>query len=90
MTEGHPVPPYDDRKKTADDVDPGGTEREGAEVGGAAAHRTSDPASADPGSSTASPAEEIPAGTVDGSGQEDPGVGPAHMGGVTRGEDQRG
>jgi hypothetical protein len=82
------VPPYDDRKRTADDIEPGGTAKGGADVGGARRHRTSDAASVDEGG-TASPAEERPAATVDGAGQEDPGVGPAHTTGVTRGEDQR-
>ena len=91
MTSGTPVPPYDDRKKSADPVEPGNTEKEGADVGGARRHRISDAESVeDPSGRTASPAEEIPAFSVDGSGQEDPGVGPAHSAGVTRGEDQRG
>jgi len=91
MTSDRLVPPYDDRKRTADDVEDGSTEKQGADVGGARRHRTSDPDSVDdPRGSATSPAEEQPAGTVDGSGQEDPGVGPAHTSGVTRGEDQRG
>jgi hypothetical protein len=84
------VPPYDDRKRTADDLEPGNTEKGGADVGGARRHRTSDAGSADDGGGTASPAEERPAATVDGAGEEDPGVGPAHTAGVTRGEDQQG
>lgn len=89
MTSERRVPPYEDRKQQADPVDPGDTRREGADVGGARRHRTSDAGSVDdPGGRTASPAEEHPAADVEGAGQEDPGVGPAHVGGVTRGEDQ--
>ncbi|MCU1613367.1 MAG: hypothetical protein JWO98_907 [Frankiales bacterium] len=90
MTSEPRVPPYGDRKQSADDVEPGSTERQGADVGGARRHRTSDAADVDdPGGRTSSPAEEQPAGSVDGAGEEDPGVGPAHTGGVTRGEEQR-
>jgi hypothetical protein len=91
MTSDRPVPPYEDRKRTADDVEGTGTRRQGAEVGGAGRHRTSGAGSVDDhGGSTASPAEETPAGALDGSGQEDPGTGPAHTAGVARGEDRRG
>ena len=90
MTSDRPLPPYEDRKASADPLDEGGTEKQGAEVGGARQHRTSDAGTADDGGSTASPAEEQPAGAVDGAGEEDPGTGPAHTPGVPRGEDQRG
>ena len=88
MTEDRPVPPYEDRKRAADPPEGGDTEKQGADGGGAARHRTSD--EADPGGGTASPAREQPAEQVAGSGQEDPGTGPAHMSGTTRGEDQKG
>jgi hypothetical protein len=59
MTTDRPVPPYEGRKRTADDVEEGGTQRQGAEVGGARRHRTSDPADADDtGDRTSSPADE--------------------------------
>ena len=91
MTTDRPVPPYEDRKRTADDVEGGDTTRQGAEVGGARRHRTSDPDGVDdPGGRTTSPADDVPAGEVDGAGQEDPGTGPAHTQGTTRGEDQPG
>jgi hypothetical protein len=91
MTTDRPVPPYDDRKRTADDVEGDDTTRQGAEVGGARRHRTSDPGGVDGDDGrTASPADEVPAGEVDGAGQEDPGTGPAHTPGTTRGEDQPG
>jgi hypothetical protein len=91
MSSDQPVPPYEDRKGTADPVDPGGPERQGTDVGGAGRHRASEADSVDDhGGRTASPAEELPAGDVEGAGQEDPGVGPAHVPGVHRGEDQRG
>jgi hypothetical protein len=85
------VPPYEDRKRSADPVEETGTQRGGADVGGARRHRTSDPGTVDDhGGSTASPADEQPAEQVEGAGQEDPGTGPAHVPGVSRGEDRRG
>jgi hypothetical protein len=91
MSSDLPVPPHDDRKEVADPVEDAGTEKGGADVGGARRHRTSGPDTVDdPGGRTASPAEEQPAEQVEGGGQEDPGVGPAHVTGVRRGEDRRG
>jgi hypothetical protein len=89
MTRDADIPPYADRKQEADPVEPGGTERRGADAGGARRHRTSDRIDADAGGGTTSPAGERPAGDVDGSGEEDPGTGPSHVEGVPRGEDQR-
>lgn len=89
MTRDADVPPPAGRKQEGDPVEPGSTERQGADVGGARRHRISDPIDADAGGGTTSPAEERPAGEVDGSGQEDPGTGPSHVEGVPRGEDQR-
>jgi hypothetical protein len=91
MSSDLPVPPYDDRKQVADPVEDTGTEKDGADVGGARRHRTSDPGTVDDhGGRTTSSAEEQPAVDVEGGGQEDPGVGPAHVTGVRRGEDRRG
>jgi hypothetical protein len=88
MTSEPRVPPYEDRKQAADDVDPGSTERGGADVGGARQHRADDSGDVEEGG-TSSPAVEQPAADVAGRGQEDPGVGPAHTSGVTRGEEQK-
>jgi hypothetical protein len=91
MTSDRPVPPYDDRKQVADPVANEGTEKAGADVGGARRHRPSGAGTGDDaGGRTTSPAEELPAEEVAGAGQEDPGTGPAHVPGVTRGEDRRG
>jgi hypothetical protein len=78
------------RQRAADPAGSGGTGREGADVGGARRHRTGGRVDADDGGGTTSPAEERPAGEVDGSGQEDPGTGPSHVPGVPRGEDRSG
>lgn len=88
---GGAVPPYDGRQTSAP-VDEGGTHREGANVGGATGPRTSDGMTdADPddtpGGRQWSPSDETPAGDGSGRPQEDPGVGPDHYGGTTRGED---
>lgn len=84
-----PVPPYEGRRDSAD-IDEGGTHRDGARVGGATGPRTTDQPPDDPDSTplgrTASPADGADETEVAGY-DPDPGVGPAHQGGVRRGED---
>lgn len=90
---GSTVPPYDDRRKTADVDGEGKEHRDGANVGGATGPvevdntlTSPEPADTDRGA-VASPSDEQPAeDTPDG----DPGeasVGPAHYAGTRRGED---
>jgi len=92
-TGGRALPPYDDRRESAD-VDSEGAQRDGANVGGAAGPveddgmKAADPADTERGA-IASPADEQPADeTSDERGQEDEGVGPSHHGGTPRGEDE--
>lgn len=95
---GGAVPPYEGRQDAAQitDSDPN---QHGAHTGGAGAPAsaspgTSSPEPADtPGGPVASPADEMPAGELDDQRdhsheESDPGVGPAHVAGTTRGEDQ--
>jgi hypothetical protein len=90
--EGKEVPPYEDRRKTAD---VGGEEemhRDGANVGGATGPVESDRAKAPepadtPRGAVASPADEQPAAESGGSDPGEASVGPAHHAGTTRGED---
>jgi hypothetical protein len=87
---GGPVPPYEGRRDSAD-IDEGGAHREGARVGGATGPVISDEPADDPadtpGGPVASPADGDADTEVAGY-QPDPGVGPAHQGGVRRGEDK--
>ena len=91
-TEGRAVPPYEGRRETADvDPQPEST-KEGAKVGGAAGPVEDDePKAPNPdlsaGGAVASPADEQPADQMPESEESDPGVGPAHVPGTTRGED---
>lgn len=90
---GSAVPPYDGRQDSAP-VDQQGHDahEDGARVGGAAHPTTSDTSGGTPdvmGSGGVTPADEMPAGETPGDEpQLDEGVGPAHYGGTTRGEDQ--
>jgi hypothetical protein len=92
-TEGTTVPPYDDRKETADSGE--GTASDDASTAGAAAPASSDAELSEPdsdeteGGATASPADEQPAQEE----SDDPGegtgeTGPSHAGGTGRAEDQ--
>jgi hypothetical protein len=89
-----PLPPYDDRRKTADVDGPEKEHRDGANVGGATGPVETDdsldsPEPADtPGGEVASPAEETPAAETTQDRPTDPGVGPAHYPGTQRGEDE--
>jgi hypothetical protein len=87
------LPPYDDRRKSADVTpDPGAAERRGARVGGATGPVESDPedtpepASASDADGT-SPAQEQPAAQTPEDQPTDEGVGPTHTPGVPKGED---
>ena len=91
-TEGTSVPPYDDRKETADSGE--GTASDDASTAGAAAPASGDePAEPVPeeteGGATASPADEQPAQEE----SDDPGAGtgetgPSHSAGAGRAEDK--
>src|SRR3954447_497610 len=89
---GSALPPYDGRTTsgaTANDAaEPQERQQRFATSGeGMRSSGTTDPEST-PGGPTASPAEEVPAEQVNPTrGEEDPGVGPAHQSGTTRGED---
>ena len=91
-TEGTTVPPYDDRKETADSGE--GTASEDPSTAGAAAPTSSDDELSEPdpdrtpGGATASPADEQPAQQE----SDDPGegtgeTGPSHTVGTGRAED---
>ena len=86
------TPPYEGRKTSADSGDD--TVKSGARVGGAAAPTTDpnykSPAPADtPGGATTSPAQEQPATEAPETDRGDEGVGPTHVPGVRRGEQQK-
>jgi hypothetical protein len=89
---GRAVPPYEGRRETAD-VDPQEESTEqGAKVGGATGPVEDDePKAPNPdfteGGAIASPADEQPADQMPESEESDPGVGPAHVAGTSRGED---
>ncbi len=90
--EDRTLPPYEGRRETAD-VDPSQeSTKEGAKVGGATGpveddqSKAPEPADTDRGA-VASPADEQPAEQMTESEESDPGVGPAHVPGATRGED---
>jgi hypothetical protein len=92
-TEGTTVPPYDDRKETAESGE--GTASDDPTTAGAAAPASSHDELSEPepdeteGGATASPADEQPAQEE----SDDPGegtgeTGPSHAGGTGRAEDQ--
>lgn len=86
------VPPYEERKTSADSGED--TVKSGARVGGAAAPTTDpnykSPAPDDtPGGATTSPADEQPATEAPETERGDEGVGPTHVPGVRRGEQQK-
>jgi hypothetical protein len=87
---GGPVPPYEGRRESAD-IDEGGTERDGAYVGGATGPRTTDRPPEDPAQTprgrVASPADGDDETEV-ADYEADRGVGPAHQAGVRPGEDK--
>ena len=90
--EGSAVPPYEERRETADVDGEEKLRREGANVGGATGpvesgeRKAPEPADT-PRGAVASPAEEQPAGGVPSGESEEATVGPAHHPGTPRGED---
>ncbi|MDI9918484.1 hypothetical protein [Rhodococcus sp. IEGM 1379] len=88
------VPPYEGRKKSANDsAFQDADTSEGPNTGGAVqpvvdSELKAPPTERPPRGSGASPADEQPAADAPGSGSADRGVGPAHQTGVARGEDQ--
>ena len=95
VTAGSTVPPYEGRRVDAD-IDPQEeSSKDDARVGGATgpvadpSAKAPDPAETERGA-TASPADEQPADQMAEVEESDPGVGPAHVPGTTRGEDLSG
>jgi hypothetical protein len=89
---GRPMPPYDDRRESAD-VDSGDTHRDGANVGGATGPVESDELKSTPKEDTprgaeASPADEQPAADMPETDLDPDLVGPDHHQGTGRGEDR--
>ena len=91
-TGGRAVPPYQGRRETAD-VDPQEeSTKDGAKVAGATGpveddqQKAPDPSATERGA-IASPADEQPADQMPETEESDPGVGPAHVAGTSRGED---
>ena len=91
-TGGRAVPPYEGRRETAD-VDPSQeSTKDGAKVAGATGpveddeQKAPDPSATERGA-VASPADEQPADQMPETEESDPGVGPAHVAGTSRGED---
>ncbi len=90
---GGVVPPYDDRKQSAEPDQAGGTSRGGARVGGATGPVDDDkPKAADPsdtpGSRTASPGSDEPAEQMpDGESAEQGDDRTSHVPGTPKGED---
>lgn len=91
-TEGKAVPPYDDRRESADVDGPDAARNAGAKVGGASGP-VDDPRMSAPdpedtsGGATGSPSDEQPASRAPQTDSSDEGVGPAHHPGTRRAED---
>ncbi len=84
-TSGSTLPPYEGRSTGADF--PGDRPETGTETQrGAGDGLTSPDPDSTPGGATASPADEQPASEMPETEGDDPGVGPAHTAGTTRGE----
>jgi hypothetical protein len=85
-----PTPPYDDRQSSGA-VDPDGSKKDGANVGGATGPVADSElkAGADPsGGAGTSPADEQPAGQMPETDRDDDRVGPAHTPGTGQGQDK--
>ena len=91
-TEGSTIPPYEGRRESADVDDQKESVKDGAKVGGATGPveddepKAPDPATTERGG-VASPSDDQPADEMPESEDSDPGVGPAHTPGTSRGED---
>ena len=89
-TEGVVAPPYEGRTTKDASADPQGEPEERVQRADGVPTGSTDPGST-PGGATSSPAlDETPAGEVEVTRESDPGVGPAHIPGTTRGEDVAG
>jgi hypothetical protein len=91
-TEGKAVPPYDDRRDSADVADQDAASKDGAKVGGASRpvdnpEMSMPDANDTPGGATGSPSDEQPASQGSQTEGDDEGVGPAHQQGSRRAED---
>jgi hypothetical protein len=90
---GREVPPYDDRRKSADVDEEQDVRKDGANVGGATGpveneeRKSADPTDTERGA-VASPADEQPAEDPRGGDEEQASVGPSHYAGTGRGEDK--
>ena len=91
-TTGATLPPYEDRRESAEVDGPSQSTKDDAKVAGATGPvedpemKGPEPAETERGA-TASPADEQPAGEMTQTESSDPGVGPAHVPGTPRGED---
>ena len=86
-TEGVVAPPYEGRTTKDAAADPQGEPEDRVQRADGVPTGSTDPGST-PGGATSSPAvDETPAGEVEVTRESDPGVGPAHIPGTTRGED---
>jgi hypothetical protein len=91
-TQGRAVPPYEGRRETADVDSQEKSTKDGAKTAGATGpvidpeSKAPEPTDT-PRGGVASPADEQPADQMPESETSDPGVGPAHVPGTSRGED---
>ncbi len=90
---GRPMPPYDDRRETADVDGPEELRKDGANVGGATGPVESDEMKSTPKEDTprgaeASPSDEQPASDMPETDMDPDMVGPDHYEGTGRGEDK--
>ncbi len=92
-TGGRTVPPYEGRETAADVGDKEKSTRDGARTAGATGPvedeemKAPDPAST-PGGATSSPSDEQPASSMPETDLDDDRVGPAHVQGTSKAEDQ--
>lgn len=92
-TENKTVPPYEDRRTSADVDGPEKSTKDGAKTAGATGlveddeMKAPDPSDTERGA-TGSPADEQPASEMPETDLDDDMVGPAHTEGTGRGEDQ--
>lgn len=91
-TENKTVPPYEDRRKTADVDGPEESTKDGAKTAGATGPveddqmKAEDPQDIERGA-ISSPSDEQPASESGGTAEDEGSVGPAHVKGTPRGED---
>lgn len=85
-TSGSTLPPYEGRSTGSDFPEASDSSGASSDTSGESGLTSPDPAQT-PGGATASPADEQPAAEAPENVGDDPGVGPAHTAGTTRGED---